>query len=74
MSDDFEYTLVVKDKLSGVMGSIEYVELEINSCEFFPKKVCGDGILGCKEECDDGNLYSGDGCSKYCKIDCGCIC
>ena len=29
--------------------------------------VCGNGILEPGEECDDGNLISGDGCSSDCK-------
>ncbi|CAD8098543.1 unnamed protein product [Paramecium sonneborni] len=35
--------------------------------------MCGDGIVGNNEECDDGNIYPYDGCYK-CKIQCqyGC--
>ncbi len=32
--------------------------------------ICGDGIQEGIEECDDGNLISGDGCSSTCTIDC----
>ena len=32
--------------------------------------VCGDGEIKGNEECDDGNLVSGDGCSKTCKKEC----
>lgn len=28
--------------------------------------LCGDGILNSGEQCDDGNLISGDGCSAFC--------
>jgi cysteine-rich repeat protein len=28
--------------------------------------VCGDGLLGEGESCDDGNIASGDGCSRDC--------
>jgi cysteine-rich repeat protein len=31
--------------------------------------VCGDGHLGLAEECDDGNLEDGDGCSAACVRD-----
>ena len=31
--------------------------------------VCGDGILGPGEQCDDGNTASGDGCSAQCKVE-----
>ena len=32
---------------------------------------CGDGTLDAEfgEECDDGNLIDGDGCSRKCKIE-----
>jgi cysteine-rich repeat protein len=33
--------------------------------------VCGDGILDPLEQCDDGNLTSGDGCSALCLFE-GC--
>lgn len=33
---------------------------------------CGDGVTQGDEECDDGNLVSGDGCSATCRIEqCG---
>ncbi|VDK35798.1 unnamed protein product [Gongylonema pulchrum] len=31
--------------------------------------VCGDGIKGSDEQCDDGNLYDGDGCSQQCTVE-----
>ncbi|RMD84593.1 MAG: DUF4215 domain-containing protein [Candidatus Dadabacteria bacterium] len=31
--------------------------------------VCGDGRIGGTEECDDGNLVDGDGCSSTCLIE-----
>ena len=31
--------------------------------------VCGNGILETGEECDDGNLINGDGCSSTCTIE-----
>ncbi|HEY3254240.1 MAG TPA: DUF4215 domain-containing protein, partial [Polyangiaceae bacterium] len=36
--------------------------------------VCGDGVLGKSEECDDGNAKPGDGCSGVCAIDPGYDC
>ncbi len=30
---------------------------------------CGDGILDGQEECDDGNLDDGDGCSMRCVLE-----
>lgn len=36
-----------------------------------PPPVCGDGYLEADEECDDGNVADGDGCSAGCTILCG---
>ena len=33
------------------------------------KAVCGNGALEPGEECDDGNIVSGDGCSSNCRIE-----
>ncbi len=34
-----------------------------------PVSICGDGILEPGEQCDDGNVLSGDGCSSNCQIE-----
>jgi cysteine-rich repeat protein len=34
-----------------------------------PSPVCGNGILEAGEQCDDGNLVNGDGCSSTCTIE-----
>jgi len=39
------------------------------SGEVITAAVCGNGVLEAGEECDDGNLISGDGCSSTCKIE-----
>ena len=31
--------------------------------------MCGNGVLEAGEECDDGNLINGDGCSSRCRIE-----
>ncbi|MEO1575503.1 MAG: myxococcus cysteine-rich repeat containing protein, partial [Pseudomonadota bacterium] len=31
--------------------------------------ICGDGLIGPNEVCDDGNAVSGDGCSEFCTIE-----
>jgi fibro-slime domain-containing protein len=36
--------------------------------------VCGDGIIGSGEQCDDGNSKPGDGCSGVCQIEPGYTC
>ena len=30
---------------------------------------CGDGDVGCDEQCDDGDLDSGDGCDSECELE-----
>ena len=32
-------------------------------------QACGDGGLDPAEQCDDGNAYSGDGCTPYCQLE-----
>ncbi|MFO8058817.1 MAG: DUF4215 domain-containing protein [bacterium] len=34
----------------------------------FEKDVCGDGSVDAGEQCDDGNLTVGDGCSADCTV------
>lgn len=38
-----------------------------------PADVCGDGIVGATESCDDANVVTGDGCSS-CVVDSGFAC
>ena len=38
------------------------------------KSLCGDGIKGDDEECDDGNTTDGDGCTSECKVEEGYEC
>ena len=35
--------------------------------------ICGDGELEVGEECDDGNLLDGDGCSMGCTVEDGFV-
>jgi len=34
-----------------------------------PPPGCGDGVVGAGEQCDDGNLNAGDGCSPVCALE-----
>jgi len=34
-----------------------------------PDIVCGNGIIETGEECDDGNILNGDGCSSVCTVE-----
>ena len=45
--------------------------LETHQCEV---AVCGDGKVNAGEQCDDGNLFDGDGCSTECTIEFGWYC
>ena len=35
---------------------------------------CGDGIIQAGEQCDDGNVVNGDGCSSTCQVQTGFSC
>eukprot|EP00931_Biecheleriopsis_adriatica_P040733 TRINITY_DN23337_c0_g1_i1.p1 TRINITY_DN23337_c0_g1~~TRINITY_DN23337_c0_g1_i1.p1 ORF type:complete len:4853 (-),score=966.29 TRINITY_DN23337_c0_g1_i1:13-14571(-) len=45
-----------------------------SSCRFVPSGVCGDFRRGPNETCDDGNEFSGDGCSADCQVELGWNC
>ena len=52
-----------------------------DNCQQYPVYLCGDGIQSNgpnnadgREECDDGNTVSGDGCSSTCRIEYGYEC
>jgi cysteine-rich repeat protein len=37
-------------------------------------EVCGDGTVAMTEQCDDGNIVGGDGCSSLCAVEVGFNC
>jgi cysteine-rich repeat protein len=37
--------------------------------ERWPQEVCGNGVRQSGEQCDDGNIVAGDGCSPSCQIE-----
>jgi len=50
-------------------------EVEVYNCPAeLPPTLCGNGALDAGEQCDDGNLLNGDGCSDSCQIDEGWQC
>lgn len=50
------------------------VEMELSICD--RDYQCGNGIQEVEnvEECDDGNMDAGDGCSEVCRIEPGWTC
>lgn len=70
LEQEEETEVVVKvDGPSLIISVVEEKEYE-PLIVHVPTKViemCGDGYLSESEECDDGNMNSGDGCSATCK-------
>lgn len=63
--DGIEYCDVLFDCQSGIAPCLgETCNEDLDVCE--PIQVCGNGILEIPEQCDDGNLVDGDGCSAVC--------
>jgi cysteine-rich repeat protein len=53
-------------KITGITGFI----LFLSSILTLNGSICGNGYFEPqKEECDDGNLKNGDGCSKECRVE-----
>ena len=49
---------------------LQLAEIDCPECDGF----CGDGKLRPGEQCDDGNVTSGDGCTALCQIVAGWTC
>lgn len=45
------------------------IEWHFGAGDCTPDPICGNGIIEEGEECDDGNIESGDGCSPLCQIE-----
>ncbi len=56
----------------GVPATTDFCDESIDACgnRAGGAGVCGDGVLDPGEECDDGNLVSGDGCEPTCTLGC----
>ncbi|MBN2142320.1 DUF4215 domain-containing protein [Candidatus Woesearchaeota archaeon] len=66
IEDFYKIPLKVRVLRSGndASESLDQAYLEVEYC---PTSMnCGDGVIGTGEECDDGNLLNGDGCSEFC--------
>nr|WP_237726584.1 Ig-like domain-containing protein [Corallococcus coralloides] len=46
----------------------------VDAVETSLRVLCGDGVLGGSEACDDGNQRSGDGCNSVCQVEPGYTC
>jgi cysteine-rich repeat protein len=61
----------------GILRAVACGVLVVAACSLPPstqrnlndEAVCGDGVIGKGEVCDDGNTVDGDGCSADCKSD-----
>ena len=42
------------------------VALDPSNCQTPPPGLCGNGTMDSGEECDDGNIFGGDGCAANC--------
>ncbi len=58
-----KYTVQVHDEFDGSTQGVYVVEIRV------ALPGCGDGVIQTGEQCDDGNLVSGDGCSATCHFE-----
>ena len=69
-----------KNQSENLLGfhKTEIIEKFLTNQKFTTKStksaVCGDGIIETGEQCDDGNLNNGDGCTNSCTIQSGYTC
>ena len=49
-------------------------EVDVYSCISDASAVCGDGVVEGAEQCDDGDVANGDGCSASCMVEDGWSC
>lgn len=78
-SDSVDKKTTVGASVSGVLSEdwTDYEDVSAISCDVLSplycfqqasviESVCGNGVIEDDEECDDGNLENGDGCSSSC--------
>ena len=56
---------------SGAFTCTDQCKVDERACKCIPPEtaICGNGKVETWEECDDGNVKDGDGCSKACKLE-----
>ncbi|KAJ8011954.1 hypothetical protein DPEC_G00063680 [Dallia pectoralis] len=69
ISGDVEYEYRIQVEAGGILSELSPTLLYRHGDGY-----CGDGQLQWTEDCDDGNLLDGDGCSKKCAIESGFNC
>jgi cysteine-rich repeat protein len=60
------------DRFNSIKGILlDMRGMKVDRCIDLPMFGCGDSRLAARndEQCDDGNLVTGDGCSKDCKVE-----
>ena len=72
-ADDCTFWETNEYALSSGNWSTRITAYHFDSC-LLPQNVCGDGVQGGGESCDDGNVADGDGCSSACAIEPGYTC
>ncbi|XP_055739245.1 pappalysin-2-like isoform X1 [Salvelinus fontinalis] len=66
---DMEYQYRVQVEADGLLSELSPPLFYTHGAAY-----CGDGLLQGTEDCDDGNLLDGDGCSKKCHMESGFNC
>ena len=56
-------------KLVGQRADCLAAAVYVQNAVFCPLPVCGNGMQEVGEQCDDGNLGDGDGCSSHCTLE-----
>ena len=56
-------------KLVGQRADCLAAAVYVQNAVFCPLPVCGNGMQEVGEQCDDGNLVDGDGCSSHCTLE-----
>lgn len=56
----------LRTRLSGTTQQLNHLDIRVRG---FAQNVCGNGVVENTEQCDDGNIISGDGCSNTCQVE-----
>ena len=65
-----EESIVTRENAANSKRLIQYLYGTVNEGDPFPTDpVCGNSIIESGEQCDDGNTFSGDGCSYLCQTE-----